>query len=394
MTKSEQVAAAITEGDAEQVNELLSQQPLPTVAQVVSDMVPKDRCADAEVEAHIACFGMLIEAGADPFLESATAEGDTDTAFSIALLKGAGSSLYSVACDIAKRDVSGDLAFLQMVHRGEVGGVRAELKKSTCARRTHLLNKTDGNCSTIILAVLSGEQAMLKLLLSEEYGIITKDTVNFCGVAGATALIEACKFVDLECVQYLCSHPHNDVNVGDDSNVTALMEAVNTAADNVGNQGELNRCVKIARLLLEKGANKDQQETKECKGKKSKDAKFHSPCTWAEELEKDSRTKKAGVAMLECMRKADESDEYKDSLQSSREKAASANSGGVGAGGTPKSAAHVCEGFATIKHASGEDCFTGCKKCPVKAFINNRLCCVCNKPATGVTVGRPPTPSP
>lgn len=132
-------------------------------------MVPKDRCADAEVEAHIACFGMLIEAGADPFLESATAEGDTDTAFSIALLKGAGSSLYSVACDIAKRDVSGDLAFLQMVHRGEVGGVRAELKKSTCARRTHLLNKTDGNCSTIILAVLSGEQAMLKLLLSEEY---------------------------------------------------------------------------------------------------------------------------------------------------------------------------------------------------------------------------------
>ena len=71
----------------------------------------------------------------------------------------------------------------------------------------------------------------------KRYGIITKDTVNFCGVAGATALIEACKFVDLECVQYLCSHPHNDVNVGDDSNVTALMEAVNTAADNVGNQG-------------------------------------------------------------------------------------------------------------------------------------------------------------
>ena len=93
-----------------------------------------------------------------------------------------------------------------------------------------LLNRTEGGYTSLILAVLSEDASMVQLLAGQQPGQygghLWKTTINTQGVGGATALMEACKFGDLACVQHILQHKDVGVDVADDDGVTPLMEAV------------------------------------------------------------------------------------------------------------------------------------------------------------------------
>ena len=207
-------------------------------------------------------------------------------------------------------------------------------------------------------------------------------------------------------------------------------------------------------MLLANGANKHKKENSLFTGPKSKVAKYHSPATWAQELAKDPSSQKAGEAMLKLLNpKARPKAKPKpkamprrkgkgkgkggggggpDEASTARNSGSDADisdggggggggesdGGGAGGGGSVSACAQVSKGqgktlaeesdtgggtharggLATIRHASGQQCISGSKTLAVLTYTGKdpnfpkRTCIVCEKPATGITLGNDASP--
>ena len=160
------------------------------------------------------------------------------------------------------------LAFLLNVARGDTAAARRFLQSHAGTEKAaQALNMTEGNYNAIILAILSENASAVKLIVKDYGSFVTKETINFQGVGGATALLEASKFGDVPCIELLLKHKDIDANRGDNEGVTPLMEAVNGSASN--NPQTIQKYLAIAKMLLARNADIHQKETVKAKGVKS-----------------------------------------------------------------------------------------------------------------------------